>query len=485
MKLLTPKFIRKLDAELLVKHPDIWISKIHSVVWNCLLLFGCAALLGLTLPINLIRDVQYELWYFLLSVLSIVVMCFWIFQYAIFNKEKNFGNFHILEEYRNFILVFTCVLLFLLVPVPFELVQNQRIASMYSDEEVIKDMNSLNEIDPYMAHSSNSYFTWYDSTSNIQYATIKKLNPNSQSFYTPYFLRGDSLKFPALKTEYQLFKTYHPNQSKTELIALIDEYIRIASKYNVEVGFTSEEVAEKFLEMLSKEKIPVSEMYASGSYQYELMTVFSNLAKAKFDKLFIYTAEYRWTIFYFTICITSFLLLFKMSYWKQFLIMIVILLLYPLITFILSQLLPYGGAFRSNTFFEGSLLALLLFSAITLFISAKRNKYYVPFLNIFNQISYVTLIFFFLLLLQFIYDNTNVFHNHDREYFSNPYTMPEALPAKMNYDTWLQSYYNEYWHKVYKNWVSAMKYMGIALYLILLPVFKKLFVKQLALPQSV
>ncbi|HRH10821.1 MAG TPA: hypothetical protein PLU73_04875, partial [Bacteroidia bacterium] len=160
LKLLSPKFITKIDSHLLVNHPDIWMSKIHYVGWNGLLLFACSALLGLFLPIHLIRDVQYELWYFLLSLLSVIVMCFWIYHYAIFNKEKNFGNFHLADEYRNFILVFISVLIFLLVPVPFELVQNKRIASMYTDAEVIADMNSLNEIDPYMAHSSNNYFTW-------------------------------------------------------------------------------------------------------------------------------------------------------------------------------------------------------------------------------------------------------------------------------------------------------------------------------------
>ena len=483
LKLLSPKFITKIDSHLLVNHPDIWMSKIHYVGWNGLLLFACSALLGLFLPIHLIRDVQYELWYFLLSLLSVIVMCFWIYHYAIFNKEKNFGNFHLADEYRNFILVFISVLIFLLVPVPFELVQNKRIATMYTDAEVIADMNSLNEIDPYMVHSSNNYFTWYDSTSNIQYATIKKLNPNSQTFYTPYFLRGDSVKFPALKTEYQLYKSYHPITSLSELTPKIEQYISIAEKYGVQASFTAEEVAKKYLEMLGKEKIPVSEMYGYGSYQYELMTVFSNLSKAKFDKLFIYSSDYRWTIFYFTICITSFLLLFKMTYWKQFLITIVILLLYPLITFILSQLLPYGGPFRSGSFYEGCIVALMLFSTFTLVFTSSRNKTYHAFYNIFNQISYVTLIFLFLMVLTFLHDCTNLFHNHDREIFTNPYAMPEALPAKMDYDAWLQSYYNEYWSAVYKNWVTAMKYTGIALYLILLPFYKKLFVKQISLPQ--
>lgn len=483
LKLFSPGFIRKIDSQLLIKHPDIWMSKIHYVGWNCLLLFACSALLGLFLPINLTRDIQYELWYFLLSVLSVIVMCFWIYQYAIFNKEKNYGNFHFQDEYRNFILVFISVLLFLLVPVPFELVQNKRIAALYSDSEVIADMNSLNEIDPYMVHSSNNYFTWYDSTNNIQYATIKKLNPNSQTFYTPYFIRSDSAKFPALKTEFQLYRSYHPISSKAELIPMIDRYISIATKYGIETSFTSEEVAQKYLEMLGKEKIPVSEMYGYGQYQYELMTVFSNLAKAKFDKLFIYSSDYRWTIFYFTICITSFLLLFKMTYWKQYLITIVILLLYPLITFILAQLLPFGGFIRSASFYQGALLSLMLFSTATLFVTSGQNKYYTPLLNIFNQISYVTLIFSFLMFVYFLHDATNIFHNHDHETFTNPYYKNEAITAQLDYEGWLQSYYNSYWSDVYKNWMNAMKYTGIFAYIIFLPFFKKLFVKQISLPQ--
>lgn len=479
-KAITPRFINRLDAHLLVNHPVLWMSKIHYALWHGAVLWALSALLGLIMPIQLKQNIEYELWYFLFTVLGIVILCFWVYRYLIFNKEKNYGSKKIGDEYKNFFLVFISVAVFLLMPWPFEMVYSQRIANMYTDSEVLEDINTLNERDPYLVNSTNNYYSWYDSTTKIQYFTVRQLNPYSSSYYTPYFLRADSSKYPQILTEFQLYKKYKPLTDENALEKLIDEFKIIADKYDCAVEESSDALAKKYVRLLQLERMATSEFYGYDSYQYNLNTTLNNLCEAKFKNLFIFKIEYLWVMFYLTISITAFLMLFKITYWQQFLIMLVILILYPLLMFIFSQLLPWNNYMRSSGFFECSMVALALFCGITLFITWRNNQRFRPFFNICNQIFYVTLVYLFIMMVAFLHDSTNLFHNHD--YFDAEYAGKQY--SSTDYEFYITSYYNEYWSDEYRRWLKWMQYTGIIVFVICLPFFKNLFVKQISIPKK-
>jgi hypothetical protein len=495
-KAITPKFINRLDAYLLVYHPVLWMSKIHYVLWHGLLLWLLSALLGSVLPIHLKLDIQYELWYFLFTVVGLIVLCFWIYNYVIFNREKNYGNRSFGDEFKNFILVFISVAVFLLVPCPFEVIYSQRVADSYGDEEILHDIDVLNELDPYMANSRTGYFAWYDSTTKMEYFTVKQLNPHSAAPYTPYFLQSDSLKYPLVLTAYQRYIHYKPISNYDEVKAKILEFERLANKYDCDVQQSPEVLAKRYLELLSKDRIVANDYNYYESYQYELARVFLNVCEAKFNTLFIFKRDYLWTIFYFVICITAFLLLFKMAYWRQFLLLLVILLVYPLVMFIFSQLMPYSGFIRGAGFFISSLLALIGFSAVSLFLTARNDRYYQPYFTVFNQLFYVTLIFTPLLVVGFLHECTQVFHNsiYSQELTEGwsvslpPGHYPPGSLEEFNYRTeyvrQLQSLHYFYWEAEYQRWLTISKYTGIVLFLIALPFFKELFVKQMSLPKK-
>ena len=489
-KSLAPKFINKIDTYLLINHPVLWMSKIHYVLWHGAVLWGISAILGAIIPINLQDRVEYGLWYFLFTVIALVILCFWIYNYIIFNKEKNYGSKKFIDEYKNFILVFITVAIFLLIPWPFEVVYSNRIAMMYNDKEVLQDLNKLNENDPYLANSTNNYYSWYDTTSHIQYFNLRKLNPYGSNYYTPYYLRLDSAKYPELLTEFQLSKKYKPSTDIDQLIKKIEIFILVSKKYNIKVDYTSKELAERYVDLLNKEKVSVAEFSNNYTYQYQLQTTFNNLCEAKFTTLFIFKPDYLWVIFYFIFSISTFLTLFKITYWQQYLIMLVVLLLYPLIMFIFSQLMPYSNYMRSPGFYECIILALVVFSCITLFITSKNQNHFKPFYNIFNQLFYVALIYSPLLILAFLHDNTDLFHNKGYDYYSSGNLSPLVNePSNINtspadYERALNSIYSQYWYDEYKRWIKILKYAGIIIFLITLPFFKELFVKQISLPKK-
>lgn len=482
-KAITPKFINQLDSFLLVNHPVLWMSKIHYAIWHGAVLWIISAILGYVIPINLKGNAEYELWYFLFTVIGIVFLCFWIFRFLIFNKEKNYGSVNFADEYKSFILVFAAVGIFLLVPAPFEVVYSQRIANMYTDKEVLQDINTVNERDPYLANSTNNYYSWYDSTTKIQYLTVRQLNPYGSNYYTPYYMRSDSAKYPQILTEFQLYKKYKPISDLDILTKKITEFINVADKYDCPVEETAEQLAKKYMALLARDKIPTSEFYGYGNHQYQLTSTFNNLCEAKFKPLFIFTSAYLWVMFYFIIGITSFLLLFKQTYWQQFLIMLVVLLLYPLIMFIISQMVRFNDFMRDMGFYEISLILLIVFSGITLFITALKHKRFAPVYNIFNQIFYITLIYSPLLVLVFIHDNTNIFHKFD--HLGNPnYYESANIKNPATFNSYMYNYDYMYWAAEYERWITYIKYTDIILFVGALPFFKALFVKQLALPKK-
>ena len=92
-----------------------------------------------------------------------------------------------------------------------------------------------------------------------------------------------------------------------------------------------------------------------------------------------------------------------------------------------------------------------------------------------------------MLVIAFIHDNTEVFHNHDYSYYTNsPNNMKYAREngAWVNYDSIIDGLYWNYWQEQYHLWIKIAKYFGIIAYLVALPFFNNLFVKQISLPEK-
>ena len=177
LKKIAPGFLNRIDTYLLTKHPIIWMSRIHYVLWFGALFYLMSYLLGLLLPINIrSSDDDDGFWYALLSVLSFVLSWFWCYRFLIFNKEKNFGNLNVVDEYKNFFLVFLSISVFIWFAAPFVVSYNNKIANLYSDKELIEDINTLNKVEPYVPTNYNWYENTYDTLKEKTYFNVNKVN---------------------------------------------------------------------------------------------------------------------------------------------------------------------------------------------------------------------------------------------------------------------------------------------------------------------
>jgi hypothetical protein len=486
-KKIAPGFLNRLDTYLLVNYPIVWISKVHYVVWFGMLLYLASTAIGFLVPINLTSRADDGLWFVLLSLLSFVLSWFWGYRYLIFNKEKNFGKLHFGDEYKNFILVFFCITIFVWFASPFVISYNTKMAHLYTDAEVIKDINTLNELEPYIPTSYYSYENSYDTLKKQTFFNVNKTNAYNN--YTPYRYLNDTVNYPLVLSNYRLLLSYKPIADYAVVKSKVELHVSICKKYGVNPNIKVNEVTETYLKAQKAGWISVDEVALGNDYYKEEMRVaFNNLFEAKFGTLFIWNKDFLWAMFYVIFSLSLLLVLFKLNYWKQFLITIIVLALYPLLAFIFSQIVfKYTS---SEQAFQWFIFLLFVASIASLFFSAKNQNAFKPFFNILNQIFYLLSIYLPMMIVYYLRRYTDVFHYDSYSYSTMYAAVNEEADLGgqkiqvYDYTYYLNQYLSDYWQNQYDLWFSICKYVPIILFVICLPFMKNLFVKQLALPRK-
>ncbi len=499
MRKLIPNFLKQLDAYLLLNAPIIWISKIHYVLFFGLLMWLFSALIGFIIPINLFESQDLGIWYFLFTILAIVALCFWIYRNVIFNIEKKFGNRHWTDEYKIFFLSFFSVFIFMSFAFPFSIIYNNRVANTVTDAELINDINILNEGEPYVVTEINHYYYRYDSIKQNNYYYINQCNTFEE--YTPYFIREDSVKLNLLSYYHQSARYENRKGKYAEIGQLIQSYILVAKKYHIEFNYSASQCLKHYQNLVEKSP-QTNETFIGldGINKYDLKECIENIAEAKFRPLFLWKSEFLLFLFYSTFYISLLILMFKMVNWKQYIITIITLIILPILLFIISMLIPYDYRHRSENIF---LNLVLLSFFVALFFAIKGvldTKKFNSFSNICLQLVYLCLPFIPLLFILMLQSVFNVFYDSSF-YISYPVNIYEesmAVAKEMGesiVDTEIAYYSSKeylYLKLVYENgkhqfeiatWFSV--YATTFIYMIaLLPLFKNLFVKQIALPRK-
>lgn len=494
MKKLIPNFLKKIDSYLLLNGPIIWISKIHYVLFFGLLMWLFSALIGLIIPINLFQSQDLGFWYFLYTILAIIALCFWIYRNVIFNIEKKFGNRHWTDEYKIFILNFFAVFIFMSFAFPFSIIYNSRVANTVTDSELIEDINSLNEADPFIVTDLNHYYSKYDSIKDQNYFYINECNTFEE--YTPYFIREDSLKYNLL-TYYNQVSIYQKRTTNyTEINSLIQRYIDIANKYKINFNYSAEQCVEFYKDLVEQSpQTNASFIGLNDIKKYDLRECIENIADAKFRGLFLWKSSFLHFLFYATFFTTLLILLFKMVQWKQFIVTIITLIILPILLFIISMILPFG--FRNHT--EDVFLNLVLISfSVASFFAIKGvviSKNFNSFKNVCLQLVYLTLPIIPSLFIIFLQHSFDVFYDNNFNEAVVTDSVHELNGTNMeglNKEAYFTSKEYLYLKLVNDNgmylfnlYVRYSSYVITCIYLlILIPFFKNLFVKQLAIPRK-
>lgn len=494
---LVPKFIKRIDKYFLLNHPLLWISKVHYVLYYAIIMWLLSALIGFVVPVNLSQPQDIGLWYVLFTVLAIVLFCVWIYRNAIFNVEKKFGNRHWTDEFKLFLLYFSCIFIFFSFAYPFAITYNTRIANTVTDAEFIEDINTLNRAEPFIPRQYHNYYNYYDSTKKTTYYDINRRIEFGG--FTPYMISHDTVQLRSLKSSYSLKLDYdHDKLSDNAILKALEERNRVVEKYGLTADVPPAEALKTYRFLCRQwQQERITHSWLDEGDDYNITRVLDNVSEAKFRTIFLFRTDFLWFVFYFTLYITMFFLLFRNNRWQHFLIMAVSLIILPILLFIIGQIIPYDSSFfsRDIVFDTGSILVFVLGLVFTVVFMIGGRRFS-AFRNICMQLFYVLFPVMPMYIVSYLRRHTDLFHSWN-DY--NPYAMEAAMEEAMSavtdaghVDTYYRSkeyfldrYLGEYWQHQYELWYMAMMIGGIVVFvLVIMPLMKELFVKQLALPRQ-
>ncbi|MDP2385589.1 MAG: hypothetical protein Q8M29_04405 [Bacteroidota bacterium] len=510
ISVLVPGFLKRLDAKLLVKYPILWGSKLHFVAYYSLLLWVLTSLIALVIPIDLTDMVGNGLYYTFFTIISIVLLCVWLYRNALFNIESEYGNRKKTDEYKVFFVNFLCVFLLFSFAYPFSYVYNIRVANSMSKEELKTEINTLNIAEPFFVRSYYDYSeiqiqkndtTIADSTEEQYPQYIYKhdiTQYRAWNKYTPYRFVTDSSEASygilTSKEQETAFNQLRNNDSKA--LQAIQNCINILKKHDQKFDYEATYVLSRYKSMC-KEPIEYNnfnDLY-DGQFNgnpYKMETILRNVADAQYDNIFIFMWGFNLAMFYFVFYITLFFMLFKSVKWQYFLLTLVVFIVLPILLFIFAMMFSWGANGAFGPIYMTGILLLYLIALVVSLTFIFQPKRFNGFKSICMQVVYICTPVVFLYFIFYLDENTNIFW---REYYTNMY-QHEIQAAVSTADNMKQAasiqaqnmvYEADYkaHRELYENFLWGSIAFGILFHISFFMVFmKEQFLKMKSLPKN-
>ena len=141
---LCPPFLKEWDRYLLLNNTDTWSTRIHLLVYYCLLFMIALTLICFVVPNDPREYSNVYLWVIFVSLVSFVGFIVWLIFLLRFNVFKRFGNHGNLNAIKTFLLYFLCIGMIVLCPFIPPVVESVRGNMKYTGQELANDMNSMN-----------------------------------------------------------------------------------------------------------------------------------------------------------------------------------------------------------------------------------------------------------------------------------------------------------------------------------------------------
>ncbi len=529
---IAPKWLSKLDVFLRTQYVWIWATRIHLMLYFNLLLTLIVSIISFLSPLDLrdllkVRDLSNI--YVPLLIPAFLFMGFYIFQVVLFNPDKRYTK----GKNWHSIVVFLCIQLGLflpfLMPISTAVILNHKIANMVSDEEFIEDRNLFLTSGFYLYNGSD-YFGYYKTDEEYLKAKNKK-------YFEPEFKRNgqiyDDFEKKALRDSIfyhkGVFKNQRPklyrnanvaneglyilpellenpfiqnyldsivldftiqqniNFSESKAVKEIGNANYLLTKYSYYNRLKPDSVIHNFKSNIYKGYVlnnsRVNEFsytdYENDVYVYEdsyysskfldLGSTLFNIIEAKNDFIPNSIASFMLVMFYVTYFLSVIILLFKWINWKQF-------LLFILITGVLLAIL---GVFEAIYRFRGKLilnftLIIMVISYLMLFKSY-FNKIFKWWNNQWSIFAYLFSPTIFIFLLGYLSEISNFWY---WDYFKQKY-----YKRIYNGYEWTMEFTLEYYEL--KSTVAFICFhSGLLLFVVLLPLLHKVFMRLHALPKS-
>lgn len=155
-----PKFMRRLDAHLLENYPDIWNSRIHTVLFWSAVVSTPLLLFSIFWWPNFNRLPDVEGLAAISLVPAVLAAAIWAIREGVHNRWTSFGKESMKSEIATLGLRFASLTIILGLPFAVFSFTSLRMDMAISDVQFAKDINTLN-IGATICRSSNSYWNEY------------------------------------------------------------------------------------------------------------------------------------------------------------------------------------------------------------------------------------------------------------------------------------------------------------------------------------
>lgn len=480
LKNFTPAFIKKADAWLIKNYPSIWVTRIHYVsLWFvCLSLF--CFLIGSLIPVNLQENNTSILWYSLLLIACFMLSWYWGFKYIVFNVEKRFGLTSISQVYLNALLTLTCVYLLTIVPDFYVYAHNQKFKNAVSDKQLFIDIALMNSLEPYVPTNLYNYENTFDTLLKVNKSNIRHYKNFND--YTPYTLNNYDYKNYTDNGEISYINV-KPLYNKTYLINLINQHIAVCEKYKVLATIDASAIADTFIVNHKAGWRINNNSYSNDYYKNNIKDVFRNIYNAKLDYPFYLQPDFLYVQLYIVLTLTLLIWLFKLTYWRQYLLTAVIFFLYPIIMLIIFSIVSNS---TSKMMYYSFFVYYITSLAFTLF-SLKNKQEFKPLQMVGTIGTLILTLYLPLIILMYLKDYTPLFRY---EYPANYDSLGKQIMVNGNYKyVYDWSYYyatimNDWWYEHFKNWLTWLKALSPIFVFSILPAFHAILIKQIALPKK-
>ena len=498
MSNIFPSFVKKIDNYLLENHPAIWATRVHLHL--AIIIPLTIALVGIALlyPVSTTnRDIHWE-GFALCLILSIILALYFIYTIALHNADKRQGVRFLFQSRVEFLCYFISIGSTLLIPFLFPMVTNAKYARLMDEQVIIEEINTLNkgrvyfmdnytdfkyfkndeQYKHYMNIRSRDYSdaqeyydsqikNWYNDALEAEEGNIKLYCTDIQ-WANLYYYDHSSFQHNIL-SEDELIAHYLKPKTDEEKLAEINAFIATYKKnealqrgyrnYRYSAFFPSAE------DVLTLHKSNEFTPYYSSTDDdplnyYNIDNAHDTVMRAK------YRFEREWkfvgiTLLIISIIIASLLYVFKNIPWRQFVALIILLVLYPVVAGIFEVV----GRAEGTLFFFG-ILALFFFGVVQMFL--------IPTMKAFSRITAILLGYagalmpFFPIILLFFTDEVL-----DVDYFKNPDYNPEL------------GNYERYDYDLKNNVYIGFLWGGVILYAtVFTSVLKTAFIRLYALPRK-
>lgn len=452
LRSLMPGFMKALDRYLLVNHPHVWITRVHHVLFFAVIINIVAALLGLVFPISLMQVVDIDMWFGFFTIISIVCMAIWVYRFVLFNVEKNFGNRSWAQEFLNFFLALICVLSLSCLPFTFTKVLNEKTANLVANEELMHDINTLNIGDIYFPESGYEYATDDQHPGEFDFTSYV-----AEDVFTPWFYRDSAAIFKSTRIAKEQLK----QDTRAEKLRAIKEYLRVLKKYGGNIEKKPNEVLAFYEETVKAHQVLRDAGYweGKGPARKAIFTI----AQAKEGDQDMFRKETLWIVLYLAFYLVITLLIFKSVRWQQFLIMLAVFALGPILLLLMDTFLHHITHERRGNLFLFMVIAIYVFCFIQSLVSF-ANKRFSPFRSICIMVFALLTPVMGLVVIEYLHD-TWIWRPQNTSYY-----LPDGTYV---------------YHNPYMEAITMAIWMGPCLYtVLLLPLVKESLVKLHSLPRK-